>query len=174
VEYRSQTSLLGLPLVHVAAGAIRDGRPVRGIARGWIAIGDVAFGVLLSVGGIAFGGLAFGGMAIGVVSLGGLAVGALAMGGGAAGYLAAGGAAFAVKAALGGLAVARDYAVGGAAVARHANDAAARGFFDEEDLFAEVARTVMEHSEWMLLLTAIPVFLALRERKRRQEQGPRT
>ncbi|HEY7758376.1 MAG TPA: hypothetical protein VIA64_03070 [Burkholderiales bacterium] len=171
MEYRSSTSLLGLPLVHVAVGAIRDGKPVRGIARGWIAIGDVAFGVLLSVGGIAFGGFAFGGMAIGVLSLGGLAVGALAVGGGAAGYLAAGGAAFAVKAALGGLAVARDYALGGGAVARHANDAAARGFF-EEDLFADVARTVMEHSEWMLLLTAIPVFLALRERKRRGEQGP--
>lgn len=172
MDYRSKASLLGLPLVHVAVGAIRDGRPVRGIARGWIAIGDVAFGVLLSVGGIAFGGLAFGGMAIGVLSLGGLALGALAMGGGAVGYLAAGGAAFAVRAALGGLAVARDYALGGGAVARHANDATARGFF-EEDLFADVVRTVMEHSEWMLLLTAIPVFLALRERKRRQEQGPR-
>lgn len=172
MEYRSKTSLLGLPLVHVAAGAIRDGRPVRGIARGWIAIGDISFGVLLSVGGIAFGGLAFGGMAIGVLSLGGLAVGAMAVGGGAVGYLAAGGAAVAFRAALGGLAIARDYALGGGAVARHANDEAARRFF-EDDLFAEAARTVMEHSEWMLLLTAIPLVLALRERKRREEQGPR-
>jgi hypothetical protein len=38
---------------------------------------------------------------------------------------------------------------------------------------ADAARTVMDHSEWMLLLTLIPVFLALRERKRREEQGPR-
>ena len=172
MEYRSKASLLGLPLVHVATGAIRNGRPVRGIARGWIAVGDVSFGVLLSIGGLAFGGFAFGGMAVGVLCLGGLAVGALAMGGGAVGYLAAGGGAIAIRAALGGLAIARDYALGGSAVARHANDEAARSFF-EEDLLADAARTVMDHSEWMLLLTLIPVFLALRERKRREEQGPR-
>jgi hypothetical protein len=172
VEYRSKTGLLGLPLVHIVIGTIQGGKPVRGIARGWIAVGDVSFGVLLSVGGIACGGFAFGGMAIGVLSLGGLAVGVLALGGGAIGYLAAGGAAIAVKAALGGLAIARDYALGGGALARHANDDAAHRFF-QEDLFADAARTVMAHSQWLVLLAALPALLALRDRKRRQEQGPR-
>jgi hypothetical protein len=172
MQYVSKIRLLGLPLVHIAEGGMRDGRFARGIARGWIAIGDVSFGVLLSVGGIAFGGVAFGGMAIGVLSLGGLAVGALALGGSAIGYLAAGGGAIALKAALGGLAIARDYALGGAAVARHANDEAARRYF-EEDLFAEAARIAMEHSQWLVLLALLAVLLALRERKRRAEQGPR-
>src|SRR5512145_1493331 len=172
MQYVSKIRLLGLPLVHIAQGGMREGRFTRGIARGWIAIGDVSFGVLLSVGGIAFGGFAFGGMAIGVLSLGGLAFGAMALGGGAIGYLAAGGAAIAFRAALGGLAIARDYALGGGAVARHANDEAARRFF-EEDVFADVARTVMDHSQWLVLLAALPALLALRERKRREEQGPR-
>jgi hypothetical protein len=171
MQYVSKTSLLGLPLVHIATGVMRDGRFTRGIARGWIAIGDVSFGVLLSVGGIAFGGFAFGGLAVGGLALGGLALGALALGGGAVGYLAAGGAAIAVKAALGGLAIARDYALGGGALARHANDEVARSFL-EDDLFAAAARAVMEHSQWLVLLTAIPVVLALRQRQRREEQGP--
>ena len=47
MEYRSKASLLGLPLVHVATGAIRNGRPVRGIARGWISVGEVSLGVFI-------------------------------------------------------------------------------------------------------------------------------
>jgi len=174
VEYQSKTSLLGLPLVHVAVGTTRGGRPARGIARGWIAIGDISFGLLLSVGGLALGtGVMFGGVGIGLVCLSGLSLGLLlALGGLAIGYLAVGGGAIAVKAAVGGLAVARDYAIGGGAFARHANDAAARAFFREELLLA-FGQIVMSHSHWFLVLAAIPVFLALRQAKRREEQGPR-
>jgi tRNA A-37 threonylcarbamoyl transferase component Bud32 len=113
VDYKSKTTLWGVPLVHVATGIDpRTGRTR--IAKGIIAIGNVACGVLafggLACGGLAFGGLsigalAYGGAAIGVVSvgglalallfaMGGLAVGSVAVGGCAVGFLAFGGAAF--------------------------------------------------------------------------------
>jgi hypothetical protein len=41
---KSSIQLLGLPLVHVTTGQLVDGRYRRGVARGWIAVGDVAFG----------------------------------------------------------------------------------------------------------------------------------
>jgi hypothetical protein len=40
-------------LIHVATGQLEAGRYRRGVARGWIAIGDVAIGGLLAVGGAA-------------------------------------------------------------------------------------------------------------------------
>lgn len=108
-RYRSKATLLGWPLVDVAFGPHKDER--MGVARGWIAAGDVAFGGvaiggawsvgIVSVGGAgslglisAFGGgTAFGGM----TSLaGGMALGTgLTVGGGAAagGIAVAGGAA---------------------------------------------------------------------------------
>ena len=46
MSYRSGFELLGIPFVHVAMSTVEDGVWKRGIARGWIAIGDVAFGVL--------------------------------------------------------------------------------------------------------------------------------
>jgi hypothetical protein len=49
--YESRVRLLGLPLVHITTGRVEDGRYRRGIARGWIAVGDIAFGGLLAVGG---------------------------------------------------------------------------------------------------------------------------
>jgi hypothetical protein len=108
-EYRSQLTLWGLPLVHVATGIDpRTGR--KRIARGIIAIGDLAVGVLaiggLAIGGIAIGGgsvglLALGGGAIGLGAIGGIAIGGIALGGGAIGYYAVGGGAWGVH-ALGG------------------------------------------------------------------------
>jgi tRNA A-37 threonylcarbamoyl transferase component Bud32 len=102
-EYRSKATLFGLPLVHIATGI----DPVTGkkrVAKGIIAIGDLAVGGL-ALGGGAFGVVALGGGAIGLISLGGfslglllavggMAVGALALGGGAIGVIAAGGAAY--------------------------------------------------------------------------------
>jgi hypothetical protein len=174
VGYRSKTTLLGLPLVHVAtAYRAPDGSFHRGIAKGWIALGDISFGVLVSVGGLAFGtGIVLGGLSFGLLSLGGVAVGALlGIGGLALGYLAAGGGAIAWKAALGGLAVARDYAIGGGAFARHVNDTAARQFL-EEDLLLSFARLVMDHSQWFVVLAALPALVALYRRVRRREEGP--
>jgi hypothetical protein len=130
-EYRSNTKLFGLPLVHIAYGY--DPRTgMKRIAKGIIAIGDVAVGGV-AVGGCAFGGIAIGGLAIGLVSLagmsiglvlalGGMAVGGIALGGGAIGAVAIGGGAFGY------------YAFGGGALGPHAlggntQDAEAIEFF---------------------------------------------
>ena len=122
MNYTSDFKMLGLPLVDIAMGEGVNGGYKRGIARGWIAVGDISFGVIFSLGGVAFGGIAIGGLAVGVISLAGLAIGILALGGGAVGILAAGGGAIAWHAAIGGFAMANEYALGGTAIAKHAND----------------------------------------------------
>lgn len=104
-EYKSATTLFGLPLIHIAGGVDEQTGQPR-IARGIIALGNVAFGVL-AFGGMAFGGLTFGGLSVGLISIGGLAVGGIALGGMAAGALFA----------AGGMAVSLAYAVGGGALA---------------------------------------------------------
>jgi hypothetical protein len=99
-EYRSRRTLWGWPLVHIASGRDADGRGVR-MARGIVAIGDVAVGVV-ALGGVSLGLVAAGGLGVGVVSLGGLAVGLLvALGGLAVGAVAAGGASMGAVAATG-------------------------------------------------------------------------
>ncbi|HZW32171.1 MAG TPA: RNA polymerase sigma factor [Isosphaeraceae bacterium] len=140
--YRSKATLLGWPLLDIN---VRDPQPPqgtksldssqtdfgsgRGLARGWIAIGDDARGILLALGGNARGFIALGGRAIGVLSFGGLALGLVALGGGAIGLIAIGGGALGGWAfggwsigwqAAGGGAIAWDVACGGAAVAWHA------------------------------------------------------
>jgi hypothetical protein len=122
-EYRSETTLFGLPLVHIASGFDPETGRKR-IAKGIIAIGDMAVGVL-AIGGGAFGGLAIGGGAIGLIALGGGAIGLLlALGGGAIGGVAVGGGAFGY------------YAFGGGAFGAHplggnAQDPEAMRFFAE-------------------------------------------
>jgi serine/threonine protein kinase len=130
-EYRSQTTIFGWPLLHVAFG--RDmATNRRRVARGIIAVGDLAIG-LVAIGSGAIGGLAIGGGAIGLIALGGGAVGLLlAMGGAAVGGLAIGGAAIG-WAAIGGGAFGY-YALGGEAQGFHAyggrlQDPAALEFF---------------------------------------------
>ncbi len=118
MEYRSSVGFLGLPLVHVSTGAIVDGRYRRGVATAWLAVGDIAVGVVCACGGVALGGLCVGGVAVGLLPIGGFALGALAIGGLAVGIIALGGAAIALYAAVGGVAVANEYAVGGVALAR--------------------------------------------------------
>jgi hypothetical protein len=127
--------LLGRPLVDIRVSdppaewnIDRKTQPTPMIARGWIAIGDQAHGILLAIGGrargiIAIGGMAiglisFGGLAIGVLSLGGLAIGLAAFGGGGIGGLAIGGLAIGYQAS-GGLALAWDFACGGLAIAHN-------------------------------------------------------
>ncbi len=162
-QWTSRASWLGLPLVHVNLSSPASrldyvGKPAASVARGWIAIGDRAYGIVLAVGNFAVGGIALGGISFGVLALGGLgigvigfggfgggifaagggAVGLVATGGLAVGWLALGGAAFAWKAAKGGFALAHEFAVGGAAVAQHANDAAARGYIGNSPFFNRV------------------------------------
>ena len=119
MEFRSRARLLGIPLIHIATGAVTEGRYRRGVATAWFAVGDIAIGVLFAGGGVALGGISLGGAALGVVPIGGLALGLLAAGGLAFGVVAVGGAAFAWYAAIGGLAVAYEYAIGGVALAQN-------------------------------------------------------
>jgi hypothetical protein len=104
-EYRSTASIAGWPLIHICAGV--DPATMRPrVAKGIIAIGNIAVGVvaiaglaggLVTVGGLSLGLVfALGGAALGFgLSIGGLAVGSLAVGGAAIGFsYAIGGAAF--------------------------------------------------------------------------------
>ncbi len=115
-EYKSKLRLLGLPLVHIAFGPLEDSP--RAAAKGVIAIGDTAYGVLFALGGVAVGGVAVGGVSVGVLALGGCALGGIAVGGLAVGVVAVGGLAIGGL-AVGGVAVGH-YAVGGGAVGAHA------------------------------------------------------
>jgi len=106
-QYKSETQLFGLPLIHIATGY--DPQTMRPrMAKGIIAIGNVAIGVF-AMGGLALGGVAIGGVGLGVFAFGGLAVGGFAFGGGALGIFLA----------LGGMAVSAMYALGGLALAPH-------------------------------------------------------
>lgn len=157
MNYQTNARFLGLPLIHVATGRLVDGSYRRGIAKGWVAIGDMACGALFSAGGVSVGGVSVGGLAIGILPLGGLALGLAAIGGLAVGAFAVGGAAFAWFGAFGGLAVAHDYASGGASVARHANDVIAADYFAVHRFFRGAA-WLMNYS---IALVFIPVVVAL-------------
>lgn len=117
-EYKSDCTLLGLPLVHIhvghglceAKGIFAVGNVARGIfalgglSAGVVALGGISFG-LISLGGFALGLLfALGGLSIGTIAVGGFALGVLAFGGGAIGVYAVGGGALAGRVAAGGLA----------------------------------------------------------------------
>lgn len=159
MEYKSKTSIVGLPLVHVAIGAAPGSRYRRGIARGWIAIGDIALGVLFSAGGVAVGGVALGGLAVGGICLGGLGLAVYSLGGGAFGIYSIGGLALGWHAALGGAAIAKKYAVGGYAVAEHANDLIAREYMKTSVM--RYGELVTQHARWFIVLAFIPSVIAL-------------
>lgn len=131
--WQSRTMLLGRPLVDINVSDLptqwnidAQSQLTPKIARGWIAIGDKAHGILLAIGGsargiVAIGGVAigvisFGGLSLGLLSLGGLAIGLAACGGGSIGGIAFGGVAIGYQ-ALGGFALAWDFACGGGAFA---------------------------------------------------------
>src|SRR5262249_58430228 len=79
-EFKSKTTIAGIPLVHIAYG-INPATGKKRVAKGVIAIGDVAVGGL-AFGGVACGGLAFGGVAAGLMSIGGVGVLVFLAGGG--------------------------------------------------------------------------------------------
>ena len=90
-EYKSATTIAGWPLVHVCSGVDPVTMRLR-VARGIVAVGNVAVGVL-AIGGVAIGLLTVGGGSIGIlmaiggaalglgVSVGGFALGSVAIGG---------------------------------------------------------------------------------------------
>lgn len=113
-EYRSQTTVFGWPLVHIATGVDpASGR--KRTAKGIIAMGCAPRGVI-AFGDVAVGVVACGIFGYGVVSLSVIAVGVIALGSVAAGLVAA----------MGGVAIA-PVALGGAAFGYFANGALAWG-----------------------------------------------
>ena len=176
-EYRSAWTLLGLPLVHIQFGT----PPVDGgWARGWIAAGDRAFGVLFAFGAVSVGGISVGAVSVGLVSVGSVAVGAVAagtlgvgvlgFGAMAIGKFAMGAYAVGWTAAAGAIAVAHEYAWGEHAVAWHANDLQAGAFM--------LRHHAQEVFNGLLALTAVLVVLpslayaALLRRRRRTSKPP--
>lgn len=175
-KYTSSFTLFGLPLIDIQVSdpmhstKVLPNQQKPRVARGWIAIGDVAQGLLLAIGGRAVGGVAVGGvtaglvsvggLSLGLLSLGGLALGLIAMGGAAVGYdacggaaagwhSAAGGGAVAYHVAAGGGAVAHDFAVGGAAIANEANTELAKAMVEKESYFRLI------QSPWFTTLVTV-------------------
>lgn len=107
-EYRSEQTVFGWPLVHVAFG-INPENGLPRVAQGIIAIGNFAIGVV-AVGGFAAGGLVLSGIGLGLVAFGGIAAGAVAAGGVALGLIFA----------AGGVAISGSWAVGSVALAPNA------------------------------------------------------
>ncbi|PWU13714.1 MAG: sigma-70 family RNA polymerase sigma factor [Verrucomicrobia bacterium] len=142
-EYRSRRTFLGLPLLHIRVNCVEGGKTLP--AKGWIAVGNRAYGILFAAGTFAVGGMSCGPLAVGAVALGGfglglfafggLAVGAAAIGGAALGYVAYGGGAIGWLGASGGAVLARHFAMGGGALATHANDPAAHVFMQSSAFF---------------------------------------
>lgn len=95
-EYKSTKTLFGLPLVHINT----SGRYGASVAKGVIAIGDIAIGGF-TIGGVSFGIVSIGGISIGLCAMGGVAIGALALGGVAIGAIALGGVAIGIVKAIG-------------------------------------------------------------------------
>lgn len=177
IEYRSPWTLLGWPLIHIHFGGAAGQRLP---AKGWIACGNVAYGILfasggiavgaVSMGGIAVGGVAIGGCTLGLLTFGGMAFGIFATGGLAVGYMACGGAAIAWLAACGGAAVAHNFALGGATLAQHANDPAARTFARNSVLLSH-AYLFMNLSILLGCLSMVPGVLYWRKQSHRQRAG---
>ncbi|HEV3341325.1 MAG TPA: sigma-70 family RNA polymerase sigma factor [Pirellulales bacterium] len=182
-QWTSSAHLLGLPLVEIRFGgpqpptgeALFVRRPPH-VARGWIAIGERAYGVILAIGNVAVGGIAVGGvfsaglvalgtinvgvfavgaLSLGVVGIGGLGTGVFALGGMALGWCALGGCAMAWRAAKGGVACAHDFAVGASATAAHANDQAARDFIAQCGFFDAGERLMDTMNRVPLVLVAV-------------------
>lgn len=124
-EYKSKTTVLGIPLVHVVSDKMK-------IAKGIIAVGPVSVGIV-SLGGVSAGVFSFGGLSLGLIALGGLSLGfLLAIGGMAVAYdIAIGGMSIANHFAFGGLAIAKDIAIGGQSMAQIA------GHFQSPNLVSE-------------------------------------
>lgn len=165
-EYRSAVALLGWPLVHVRIGGnlVERQKPVKA----WIAVGEMAVGLVFAFGGVAVapicvGGLAIGlfswaGFAIGGMAWGGLALGVWSMGGLAMGWQAFGACAIAWNAALGGAAVAHDFALGGFAHADQANNEIAAQVIQSNPFFNS-GQVVFRHFAWLNLIWVIPMMI---------------
>jgi hypothetical protein len=165
MEYKSQKTLLGLPLIHIKGSTYDNGQRHIGIAKGWIAIGDIAISPFLAVGGVAIGLIANGGVCLGLLlALGGLSIGGIAIGGASFGLWAAGGLVVALFAAMGGTAVAVECAVGGLAIAENANTTDALSCIN--GTFRWAWNWITSHVHWLAILVLIPVVFGTLRKKR--------
>lgn len=114
-QYTSKTKIMGIPLVSVRFSR-HLGRD--GVAKGIIAIGNLAVGVV-SIGAGSIGILSFGATAVGVLAVGALAAGIAAWGALAIGVLAFGATAVGIYSA-GVVAVGKEIAVGVSAIGKTA------------------------------------------------------
>ena len=176
--YRSQATLLGLPLVHIRLGGPSVGKDA--VVKGWFAVGGCAVGGLFAFGGLAVAPLSIGGCALGLIlvgrqrawgllALGGLAVGVWSWGGMAIGWDAYGACAVAWKAAVGGAAVAHDFAVGGLVPGSQTGGDAAKAYVAASQFF-QWADWGSHHAGWLNLIWVVPliVWWAAVARLRRQ------
>jgi RNA polymerase sigma factor (sigma-70 family) len=162
-HYRSRWSLLGLPLIHINIGGTPDLRMP--VAKGWIAIGTIAYSPLLAIGTIAIAPISWGAFSAGVLTYGGIAIGIWSIGIFAVGWKSIGVCAIAWKAAQGVVAMAFDYASGINALARHVDDARANAFFQSSSLF----RTwdwIANHCNWLWLICLFPMLIMVRRARR--------
>lgn len=90
VRLRSRRKLLGLPLVDIAFGEDPDTNEKTGHAKGWLALGDKATGVV-AIGGFARGLIAYGKITLGFLAIGAFSFGVFATGLTAIGVFTAGG-----------------------------------------------------------------------------------
>jgi RNA polymerase sigma factor (sigma-70 family) len=170
-EYRSHFTMLGLPLIHISVGGGEAST-----AKAWIAVGDVAMGLLVAVGGVtiaplsigscAIGLLAVGGCAAGSLALGGLSLGVWAFGGLALGWQAFGACAIGWNAAAGGVALARDLALGIIARASQANTSTAQSFMGINRFF-RISGILSSQVAWLNLLWVFPAMTWCRSLMRR-------
>jgi RNA polymerase sigma factor (sigma-70 family) len=182
-EYRSRAELFGWPFFHMwSGGCAGQDAPA---AKGWIAVGPKAYGLIaaaggmsvapISVGGLSFGIFSLGGMSLGLAALGGTTGGYWAIGGLTAGIYAAGGCATAWQAATGGIAIARHYAVGGMAIGLHANDAPACALVDADPFF-RIWNGALHHIALVYIVAMVPLvvlwILARRLQAKRALEAP--
>lgn len=153
-EYKSRYTFLGWPLVHI--NCRRSGK-VR-VAKGIIAIGDVAVG-LVSIGGLALGGIGLGGISLALFSFGGISLGLMALGGLAVGQAAIGGLAIG-KIAQGGLAVGK-VAIGGKAIGNYVMEGQS-GAVTGDEVIALVKSAYPGLGDWLINLLTLPLRFLLK------------
>jgi RNA polymerase sigma factor (sigma-70 family) len=163
-EYRSSTTFLGWPLVHIRFGGACTGKEA--VVKAWFAAGGYAVGRLfafgglaiapVSIGGCAVGLISWGGATVGLLALGGLAVGAWSWGALAVGWQAYGACAVAWKAAVGGAAVAHDFAFASMAQAAQDGGEAAKTYIASSRFF-QWAEWGSRHAGWLNLIWVVPI-----------------
>ena len=174
-EYRSRFTMLGLPLIHISMGGQSS------TAKAWIAVGDVALGLLVAVGGVTLAPLSIGSCAVGLLALGGCAAGSLALGGLSLGIWSFGGLALGWQAfgacaigwnrAAGGVALAPDLALGIIARASQANTSTARSLMGISWFF-RISGILASQVAWLNLLWVFPAMTWCRSLMRRGHRAP--